>query len=186
MDPIVSGILRVSLASVFALAALHKLRDPGGFTTIVRGYGLVPDRVAPLVTALLAPAEVAAVATLLWPGLASVGAAVAVLLLCVYSGAIGLNLARGRRDIDCGCLGPGHRRSLSGGLLARNALLGGAALLGAWPVTARPLEWLDGVTGVGGVLVVGLLLSAAARLASSGSIVDAPGAARADRRGRVV
>ena len=39
-------------------------------------------------------------------------AAAAALLLALYAGAIGVNLARGRRDIDCGCGGPASRQPI--------------------------------------------------------------------------
>jgi hypothetical protein len=57
-------------------------------------------------------------------------------LLVVYAGAIGANLWRGRRHIDCGC-GLGSRaQPISLGLIARNALLIG--LCGLVPL-APPL-----------------------------------------------
>lgn len=164
VDPVVSGILRAALAWVFAQAALHKLRDASGFTAIVRGYRLVPEAAAPIVTAALVPCECVAVAALVLPGLAPAGAAMVALLLVVYSIAIGINLARGRRDVDCGCLGPGHRQTLSGWLLVRNAALLGISVAVALPVSTRPLGWLDAVTGMGGALVVVLIFSAGTRL----------------------
>ena len=71
-------------------------------------------------------------------------------LLAIYAGAIAINLARGRRQIDCGCGGDAH--PLSWALVVRNAVLAAMALAVSGPTTRRGFEWLDGVT-----LVLGLL-----------------------------
>lgn len=164
MDPVVSGILRALLVWVFGQAALHKLRDPSAFAGVVRAYRLVPDALAPAVAVLLGAVEVGLVAALLVPGLGIHAATLAATLLGVYSLAIGVNLVRGRRDVDCGCLGPGQRQPLSGGLLVRNGALVAAAVGVAVPVSDRGLGWLDGVTVLAGAAVLVLLFSASVRL----------------------
>ncbi len=71
-------------------------------------------------------------------------------LLCVYALAIGINLARGRRNIDCGCTGPATRQLLSGWLLARNAGLVALAAIGTLASSGRalgPADWV--VVGLG-------------------------------------
>ena len=106
-------------------------------------------------------------------GLALVG----VSPLLVYAAAVGMNLARGRRDIDCGCAGFGRRQSLHEWLLARNLLYvviaGGAALV---PV-ARPLTWFDALTAL---LAVSAL--AALAMAFDGLAALAPSFRRLDER----
>lgn len=164
VDPAVSLVLRGALVWVFAVAALHKLRDPAAYGAIVRGYRLLPDAGATAWALGLGLAEAATVAALLVPGLVAYGAAGAGLLLGLYSTAIGINLARGRRDVDCGCAGPGRRQTLSGWLLVRNGALLAAAAACAAPVGARPVHWLDAVTAVGGVCALVLLFTAVAGL----------------------
>ncbi len=168
MDPVVVGILRATLAFVFAQAALHKLRDHAAFDTIVRGHRLVPDASAPAVTGLLLVGELAAALALLAPGAARLGGGLALTLLTVYSLAIGTNLARGRRDVDCGCLGPGHRQPLTGWLLVRNGLLAALAAACLIPASPRTVSWLDVVSVFAGALVLILVQSAATRLAGMG------------------
>jgi hypothetical protein len=67
-------------------------------------------------------------------------------LLVLYAIAMAINLARGRRHIDCGCAGPAARRSISGRLVARNVILATLALVALVPVVPRQLLWIDGVT----------------------------------------
>jgi hypothetical protein len=64
----------------------------------------------------------------------------------VFTAAIALNLARGRRDLDCGCFGPLLRQPLSGWLVVRNGLLALLVLATFTPVDARPLALLDYLT----------------------------------------
>jgi hypothetical protein len=78
-----------------------------------------------------------------------------------YAGAIAANLARGRRDIDCGCGGPLGRQALSEGLVLRNLAWAGAALACALPEAPRALAWLDLVT-VAAAVASGAALHAAA------------------------
>ena len=68
----------------------------------------------------------------------------------VYGAAIGVNLARGRRTLDCGCAGPAARQPIRPSLLVRNGALIGLAAFAAAPVTERALSWIDSLTIVAG------------------------------------
>jgi hypothetical protein len=76
-------------------------------------------------------------------------------LLLVYAGAIGVNLLRGRRDIDCGCTL--QHRPIGGWMIFRNGLLAALLLTLAWPVSNRPLGWPDMATITATLLVMTLL-----------------------------
>jgi hypothetical protein len=171
MDPIVDMTVRVGLAALFAAAAVHKVRAPAFFRSTLLAYRIMPAALVPIV-ARAVPATEAAAALLLVgrrvPGL--VGAAA---LLAVYALAVGLNVARGRRDLDCGCAGPAARRPISGWLVARNASLAAVALVVATPVHARVLTWLDSVTGIGTLLAFTAAYAATDRL-----LAQAPAFAR--------
>ena len=56
------------------------------------------------------------------------GSAAAAILLGLFSVAIGINLARGRSHIDCGCFQSALRQQLSISLLVRNGFLIALAL----------------------------------------------------------
>src|SRR5262245_36242637 len=104
MDPVIDATVRADLALLFVVAAAHKLRDPARFRATVADYRLLPDPLVPLGAACLIVAEpvvVAALASSRWWGLAGAAA-----LLALYAAAIAINLARGRRHLDCGCAGP--------------------------------------------------------------------------------
>ncbi len=127
MEPLFGLLARLALAALFAAAGIGKLRDRRRFDGIVVDYRLLPPRLALRIAAPLPWVELALAAGLLAGiRLASLGAAA---LLGLYGVAMAVNLARGRRLIDCGCGGQPQR--LSGWLVLRNALLGAVALLAA-------------------------------------------------------
>jgi len=141
---VASLALRALLALLLAGGALAKLRDLSGFAAAVAGYRLLPAALAGPAAAGFVAAELALAAGLwLAPRPAGLGAAA---LLVLYGAAIAVNLARGRRDIDCGCGGPLGRQSLSEALVLRNLLLACAAMASALPVAPRALAWLDAFT----------------------------------------
>lgn len=154
LDPALGWIFRLFLASIFARAVYAKIRFPNQFADALRGYELVPARLAsPLAAALIAIEFVIAVA-LLVPEFSLLASIMGALVLALYSVAIGINLARGRRDIDCGCAGPSARQTLHEALIARNVIYIGFALAAAAPVSLRSANWLDGLTIGFGVLVL--------------------------------
>ena len=111
------------------LGALDKFRDLPGFAAAVSAYEILPAGIGAPFALLLALAEVAAGALLLTPAWQPAGAGLALLVLATATAGLAFNLARGRRDMDCGCAGPMSRRpgargtGLSWWLVARNAAL---------------------------------------------------------------
>jgi len=128
MDPVLAVVLRGALALLLIVAALHKLRDRASFRATLEAYALLP---APLLSPLARAVplvELAAAALLVTSRAAPAGGVLAALLLAVYALAMGVNLLRGRRDLDCGCMGPGARSTVGPGL-AVYALAMGVNLL---------------------------------------------------------
>jgi hypothetical protein len=164
MDPTVDLTLRAGLALLFAGAAVHKARAPRAFREAVVAYRLLPAALGGAAAAALVAAEAGVAAALLAPGRRAAGLAGAAGLLGLYGAAIAVNLARGRRDLDCGCAGPGARRPISGWLVVRNAVLAATALAALAPVRARALVWVDGLTVVAALATAALLHAALGRL----------------------
>jgi len=171
MDPVVDVTVRASLALLCLSATVHKLRDVARFRATVADYRLLPRPLVSLGAILLVVAEGAvgfALVVTRWWGLA--GAAT---LLALYAGAITVNLARGRRHLDCGCTGPALRRPISSWLVARNLLLVAVALAALGPVQRRSMVWLDPLT-----VVAATLAFAACRRASDHLLTAGPALAR--------
>jgi len=167
MDPVIALALRASLTLLLAGAALAKLRDVRGFAAAVAGYRLLPAALAGPAAAGFVAVELALAAGLWLGPLRSASALGAAALLTLYGVAIAVNLARGRRDIDCGCGGPLGRQTLSEALVLRNLVLAGAALACSLPVAPRALAWLD-------LLTLGAAVGAAAALFAASNVLLAP------------
>ena len=82
-------------------------------------------------------------------------------LMALYAAAIGINLWRGRRDIDCGCAGPDQAQPLRPVLLLRNSALVGLALLASVSPVVRDLGVFDGFVTVAASAVALLIYAAA-------------------------
>lgn len=168
-DPVMVLAARVAIALLFASSLLHKLRHLGEFRQNVADYRLLPARLAFTAALLLLCAEMATLFSLVVPGMTGQGALMAAGLLMLYALAMAINLARGRRSIDCGCAGPQLKQPISEWLLLRNALLIGLALIGAQTPDGRGLgAWDIGLTACF-VLSLWLLYTAA-----NGLLANAP------------
>lgn len=141
LDPIVDFMLRGGLAAILALAAIHKLRDRGTFEGQLLAYDLLPEGIVHAASRAIPLIELAAALFLMMRSEhASITAAA---IFFIYGVAMTINLARGRRDIDCGCGGPDGKQSLHPALVVRNLVLTICALMISWPVAARPISWVD-------------------------------------------
>lgn len=155
VDPIIGWTATGLIAVLLGAAAWHKLTAFAEFRDALTAYQLLPIWAVPGAAVLFAVLEAGTVAGLLlrWPG----AHLAALALLAVYSGAMLVNLLRGRRFIDCGC--GGASRPISGALVCRNAVLMGVCLLAApAPGTLGPL----GVLTVAAAVLTGATLYAAA------------------------
>ena len=93
---------QIALGAVFVAAAIPKIADPPAFAHMIYNYRLVPGSFVNAL-ALVMPWIELVVGLLLVLGVWRREAAlVAAVLLLVFLGAIGWNLARGHA-IDCGC-----------------------------------------------------------------------------------
>jgi hypothetical protein len=152
MDPVPVYVCAGLVGFVLLAGAAHKLRDVAGFGAVVDEYRLLPRGWGRGAARVLVAAEIALGAgVLLGEPLASAGA---IALLLAYAAAIAINVARGRRDIDCGCGGLASRQTLGWGLVARNAVLTGAAAATLLPRVERTLAPLDWYTVVAAVVAL--------------------------------
>jgi hypothetical protein len=163
-EPALHTASLVLLAGTFVIALQGKLRDFDGFVGTVANYRLLPGTWAGPAAFLTVSGEIAAVSLLLPPATRPAGAALAALLLAVFTVAIGINLARGRFTIDCGCFRGFLRERLTGWHVVRNlVLLAGAMLLLTEPLAEGSI--LDHAVGFVAAATLLLLFLAGAHLA---------------------
>ncbi len=148
----------LGLAVVFAAAAAGKLADRDGTRRAVGEFG-TPDRLVAPLARLLPLAEIAVAFALVFAVTRPAGAVGALVLLVVFSAAVGVSLARGRTP-ECHCFGQLHSAPASWKTLARNALLAGLAVLALTEGGPGAFGW------IGNLAPVGLLVLAAGVLAA--------------------
>jgi hypothetical protein len=128
VQPDVLIAIRCFMALVFMTAAIGKLRHGSEFAGVLANYRLLPAAlVTPLATAI-PPFEVVLSVALVADARSALPIVTAMTLLALFGAAMAINLARGRRDIDCGCFQNHLKQTLRWALVARNAIM--IALLG--------------------------------------------------------
>ncbi len=165
LDPVASLLVRGALALLFAAAAWHKLRSPRRFAAILAAYRLLPHWLVAAAAVLVPFLEVVVAAGLPFEPTRRAAALAGIVLLLGYAAAIGINLARGRRDLSCGC-GRDDRTPIAPWMLGRNALLAAILALGALPHAARPLQGTDAATLALGLAAFALIYLCAEQLAA--------------------
>ena len=169
IDPLLPAAIAFGFVVLFIGAAWHKLSARAEFEAILRDYRLLPEfLVRPL--AVLIPVIELALAAGWGSGLAPyITIFASAVLLASYAFAMTINLVRGRIYIDCGCgigASAGEGPALTSGLVARNILLIGLALLPLVPTSGRDL----GVTDY--VIVLASVLTAILLYAGSGQLIQ--------------
>jgi len=159
-DIVITVIANFAIGLLFLLACFAKVTNFAVFKATLDEYNIVPKFFVGLCAVIIVGVELAiGVGAFFVESTVGAMLAAAMLLSC-YSAAIGINLLRGRRDIDCGCTGPASRQMLSGWLLVRNVVLASIAVVGAAPYTARELQPQDWAL-VGLALIAAMSLYAA-------------------------
>lgn len=172
MDPVVVHAAAAGIAAVLLIGAVEKLRAPEVFADAVDNYRLLPAWSVGAAARALPWLELLAGALLLPTATRGIGAALALALLLLFTAAIGINLLRGRTRIDCGCGGNEHI-PLSGGLVVRNAVLMGLAMVAAITPAARPAVWLDALAaGFAAIFLLGAYFLANAVLRRHSLLLD--------------
>ena len=161
LDPIFIIACALAIAVLLASAATHKLRAPARFAKQLADYQLLPYSVVRPIARVIPVVELVIAFTLLVPACRSWAALSAASLIALYAAAMGFNLWRGRRDIDCGCAGPDQAQPLRPLLLLRNSVLVGLALLASLLPVVRDLGFFDGFVTVAASATVLLIYAAA-------------------------
>lgn len=161
IDPIFIIANALAIAVLLASAATHKLRAPARFAKQLADYQLLPEALVRPSARVIPVVELAIAFALLVPVSRSWAALTAASLIALYAAAIGINLWRGRRDIDCGCAGPDQAQPLRPVLLLRNSVLVGLALLASVAPIVRDLNVFDGFVTLFASAVALLIYAAA-------------------------
>ena len=156
LDPAIGYIIVLSVAALLSFAAVHKLIAWREFIEALHAYRLLPQTAVRPASLMLPLGELATAFALFVSAERRYACSAAAAIMLVYAAAIALNLARGRRDLECGCGFARHRRPIAAWMLLRNGVIAVAALIAALPWTTRPLGTIDVLTIVAAAVAVAL------------------------------
>ena len=165
LDPIVFTLISISFGLMFLLASAHKFRALHEFRAVLADYRVMPAMIVPVVAVALPLFETAIGLAWLFSNIELWLPTTALLVL--YTASISTNLMRGRVHISCGCgFGASTKtdEALSWGLVIRNVILIGAALVTSMPVASRALGIVDYVTLIAALVAIVLLFTAGNQL----------------------
>jgi hypothetical protein len=123
-----ANICGLVAGAAFVVAGVAKVAYNARFATALHLGGVVPSRFVPIVRLVLPPVEVA-IGVLLLAGVEPVAGALAAAALVAFSLSVWPSVRAGT-DLPCACFGGSESRTDTG-LLARNAVLAGYAVLAA-------------------------------------------------------
>ncbi|MCI2238664.1 hypothetical protein MO973_44850 [Paenibacillus sp. TRM 82003] len=156
---------------VLVLAGTPKLLAPRAFSRVVRGFRVLPGALTRPVARVVPVAEVLAGTALVAGVAAPAAAAAATALFAAFTAGLVVNLARGRRDIDCGCFGftdpPAGEVARIGpwhALRAAALAAASAALLLAAPTAPAAADRFQGACLAVVVLLLALVVARVARV----------------------
>ena len=145
---VISFLMRMTLAITFLTSGLPKLRQPYAFASAVTAYRLLPKPWIRPVATILPWLELCLGLLLLLGWGTKITAGISAGLLFLFLCAMGINIARGGKDLDCGCTGKRHAQKIGWKTILRNAGLilfsvtlvvsrGGYLALDHQPLTVR-------------------------------------------------
>lgn len=121
---IITLFLKFLIAIIFISSGLHKINKLYEHKGHIRNYNIVPIKFIGPVAIIDTSIELI-IGTGLLIGMFNLTLTyMAIVLLCVYSTAIIINLFRGNRNLNCGCNGIVGDHNISWKLVLRNVLLG--------------------------------------------------------------
>ena len=143
LDPVFHYLIVCLLALVFLQGAASKLIARDEFEGVVTNYRVLPAVLSAPFSRLLPLFELAAGIGIVFSATRPYAIWLAASLLAMFCIAMGINLARGRTEIDCGCFKSAFKQTISLWLIARNLLLAAAALALLLPMADRTVGALD-------------------------------------------
>lgn len=152
-----SLLCALALASVFVVSGIAKLTDRDGTRQAVAGFG-VPESLVGTVATLLAPIELVVALALVVPATTVPGLIGSLLLLSIFTGAVGAAMRAGRQP-ECHCFGRIGGADISGRTAVRNAVLAAFAVAGLATRDGSPTDLSAGQVAV--AIIGGIALATA-------------------------
>ena len=140
MNYVFSDASALFLMWVFAQAGLHKVQSTNGtyYANLIAQYlnleGYLDHKAQAksqfkLLAKCIGIVEVTVALALVIPSTRSIAAMLAFVILISYLLLMAYQIVQGKKNLDCGCMGPAGQTNISGSLLLRNGVFSVLALL---------------------------------------------------------
>jgi Methylamine utilisation protein MauE len=163
IDPLLAWPIALCMSMLFGAAAANKLRAIAEFCDALQAYRLLPQGGELVAAPVIIGCELLCAVGLWWQAARAPVAILSAGLLLLYAFAIGVNLLRGRRNIDCGCSLGSSRQAIASWMVWRNLALAALSLSLCFPALPRAIGMLDRLD-IAGVTLTSIVLFRAAHL----------------------
>ena len=144
MSYVFSDASALFLMWIFAQAGLHKVQSANGlyYANLIAQYLNLETYVdhnsqaksqLKLLAKVIGIIEITLALALVIPNSRAVAAMLAIVVLMSYLLLMAFQIVQGKKDLDCGCMGPAGQTTISGSLLLRNGLFTVLAYLSLAP-----------------------------------------------------
>jgi hypothetical protein len=168
---VIATAVQVGIGLVFVSAGVGKLKGWHEFKGMLGAYHLLPSQWVTVAAAVIVTAEIVTACGLIASWNARVFSLLAGGLLASFATAIGINLVRGRRFIDCGCF-QSTRQPIEWRLVVRNVLCA-AAVLASSAVSMpfhEPQRWMQAAPAGAALFAIYIALNGVWALDASRSV----------------
>jgi len=128
--------LKMLLGFLFLSTFLHKVIQRDSYFQTMRAYHILSEGMVKPFYWIFVSTEAFIAVGLIVSGFSLFTMILTILLLLIYTGAVGWNLLRGHRDLSCGCGGVLESERLHSGIIFRNMLLI-ALVIGGWVIQSK-------------------------------------------------
>ncbi|MBN8193397.1 hypothetical protein JI667_14700 [Bacillus sp. NTK074B] len=162
MDFIFNSLI-YSIGIIFLTTSFSKIIHYKKSQVQITQYKILPRKLTPVLYWLLLLAEVMIVISFMFNIDRAVGMVLAMVLLLIYSAAIGINILKKNTEISCGCGGLVEKGGISRLTIARNVLL--ITIIGVLSIHADSISYsmkmneivFSLVLGINIALLIGIL-----------------------------
>ncbi len=158
MDISIHLVFRCFLGGIFLVSFLSKIRNPFVFFVKMKKYNLLPKKWVPWIGSIILLVELFLAIGYFTGIQIQTTALVGMILLSIFTFALGWNIYRGNLEIDCGCFGyltSGQR--IGWNLVVRNFLLILFSAFLLLPIQDRVMFWGDFLNIGFTIFVLGIL-----------------------------
>ena len=160
---LLSNAMALLMLWLFIQAALHKLlpANRSYFTDLLEQQFSLAPKAGVILTGFIGIMELILALAIIYPDTRPIASVLVALILIMYAANMVVQMYLGKKDMECGCAGPGREIKISVSLVVRNLILAALALFCLSPI--QDIGWSMGLLSLQ-LAVVAVLVNQSAEL----------------------